>query len=394
MPVNTGKYANNETLLYNCLIEILGFNTAVACGLLANAEYESKFNTGAIGDSGTSVGLFQWHKGRKDNLVNYCRSQGLDYTSVRGQVYFLKHELEDNSKYYKYEELKSLPNTAQGAYDAAYDFCANFERPAAGATAAASRGKTARDSYWPYYSGQSGTTENYTGYGEGGSLSDGPLYEYDGEAIDFDSLTSNDIYQTTVASNLSAVQSAGYDYGYLIDVTHGGVFKFYVPEFTEQAGANWGTIKIPGRSVDIQQYESTTSRSIAINLDLYAGVGLYTSGDVVGKLHSDLNFVKSLEYPDYTTAIAQPPSTVHLILGSSVNLLGVVSSVSVEHLKPLDSQNRSMYVKLSFTVTQIAINPPDYTDIRAGQYAIAGTNDISSLQVGGSVESNALTYTD
>jgi len=206
-----------------------------------------------------------------------------------------------------------------------------------------------------------------------------------GEAIDYISLSAADPHTETIGHNLSRVEAVGYDYGYLIDMTYGEEFKFYIPEFTEQAGANWSPVNIRGRSVAVQSYDSTNSRTITISLDLYAGVGLYAaksgeSGlDTVSRLHSDAYFLKSLEYPDYSNVIARPPATVHLILGSAINIVGVVSNVTVEHLKPLDEFNRAMYLKVSFTVTQVAVNPPDYRDVRDNQYTATSTQDISSL---------------
>lgn len=211
-------------------------------------------------------------------------------------------------------------------------------------------------------------------------------------------LTSTDPYRADMSSNLSRVQAEGYDYGYLIDMTNGGEFKFYIPEFTEQAGAKWTNIEIRGRSVDVLSYDSTSSRNITISLDLYAGAGLYraTSGeeglDIVSRMHKDAYFVKSLEYPDYSNVITRPPAVVQLILGSAINITGVVSNVTVEHLIPLDRYNRAMYLKLSFTVTQIATNPVDYSDVRKGQYSIIDTSNIYSLEVGGTPSTNAPTY--
>lgn len=208
------------------------------------------------------------------------------------------------------------------------------------------------------------------------------------DPMDYISLTSNNPYDSIMDINLSSVAAEGYDYGYLIDMTNGGEFRFYVPEFTEQAGAQWSPIDIRGRSVTVQSYNSTSSRVINISLDLYAGVGLYTalsgeSGpDTVSRLHRDAYFVKSLEYPDYSNVVTRPPATVQLILGSAINIMGVVSNVSVEHLKPVDVENRSMYLKLSFTVTQTAVNPIDYRDVRRGQYSIKSTADIGSIQTG------------
>lgn len=208
------------------------------------------------------------------------------------------------------------------------------------------------------------------------------------EATEYTELTSYDPYASIMESNLSKVEAAGYDYGYLIDMTNGGEFKFYVPEFSEQAGSNWSDVDIRGRSITVKSYNSTNSRKISIALDLYAGVGLYTatsgeSGeDTISRLHRDMYFVKSLEYPDYSNVITRPPSVVHLILGSAINIAGVVSDVLVEHLKPLDEKNRAMYMKLSFTVTQIAVNPIDYRDVRNCQYTLIDTNDIGSMYTG------------
>ena len=209
-----------------------------------------------------------------------------------------------------------------------------------------------------------------------GSISDVSAY-----VEDYDSLSIIGMYEEQIATNLENVQKSGFDYGYLIDLTHGGEFKFYLPDsFTEQAGVNWQDIDIIGRSVSVKAYNSTNSRSITIDLDLYASAGLYEDrSDPVGQLHKDLFFLKSLEYPDYSTAIVRPPATVQLILGSAINLVGVVSSVSIQHMKPLDSQNRSMYVKATFTVIQISNNPPDYSDIRNGQYVITSTSNINSM---------------
>lgn len=196
--------------------------------------------------------------------------------------------------------------------------------------------------------------------------------------IDFTSTNQSvsDPNALIVSRRLSAIESEGYTYGYLLDMVHGGEFKFYVPEFTEAAGANWGDIELKGRSVQVKTYQSTTSRSVTVTLDLYAGAGFYTatSGEdglsTVDRLHQDAYFLKSLEYPDYSNVITRPPTTVLLVLGDAFELTGVVSGVTVEHLKPLDSKNRAMYLKVSFTVTQTAVNPPDYRDIRSGKNTI------------------------
>lgn len=520
-PVTTGTYANNESLVFKYLGE-MGLNLAAACGVLANIERESGFRHNVYGDGGTSYGLCQWHASRFTALKKYVPSS---WNTVAGQMKYLKYELQ-NSYRGVWNTLTSVPNTESGAYDAAYKWCTDFERPADMYNKARERGNIAKSKYWSHYSKYIGVSPGgaptaevlNTGqkivqiakravglkYIEGGEMYDtkmggadapGLVYycyhevgqplkrgtvmkyydlyrssaksvvekdvcaadllfykntkkktktEYDHIAIAngdggrihskegvgiveetdlgnpdyimrilsdaetsqgyvpdmsevfvslnpsaYAYLTSTDPYSSIVEDNLSKLEAEGFDYGYLIDMTNGGDFRFYIPEFSEQAGAKWNPIDIRGRSVDIQSYESTNSRVITISLGLYAGVGLYkarsgeSGEDTVTRLHKDAYFLKSLEYPDYTNVITKPPAVVHLILGSAVNLTGIVSNVIVEHLKPFDDRNRAMYLKVAFTVTQIAVNPIDYRDVRKGQYTISDTSDIESISMSG-----------
>ena len=203
-------------------------------------------------------------------------------------------------------------------------------------------------------------------------------------------------------SNLERVVNEGYDYGYLyaIDHDHGysnHEFKFYIPEFSEQAGADWGSLDIRGRSVDVLYYNSTKSRSISITLDLYAGEGLYKKDTLdasISAMHKDAFFVKSLEYPDYSDVITRPPSRVHLILGPLIDFIGVVSDVSVEHKKPLDSKNRSMYIQLSFKVTQVARDPISWSDMYDGSYTLRSEKDIDTISVDGNEVTNVSNNTN
>ena len=147
-----GWYNPDENAVYILwfLMEKLGMNTAAACGVLGNAVVESEFSPYALGDHGTSYGFLQWHNERFVDLRNWCMNNGLDYTTLTGQLYYLVYEL-----YYYYpgvlNYLLSVENSAQGAYDAASYWCSNYERPANTAVQADYRGRIAREVYWPYY---------------------------------------------------------------------------------------------------------------------------------------------------------------------------------------------------------------------------------------------------
>ena len=153
---------NNEETIFNFCREVLGLNAAGAVGVITNVAQESRFQTGALGDGGTSFGICQWHAGRYANLKNWCASNGKDYEALDGQMWYMKHELE-NSYSAVLSYLRGVPDTAQGAYDAAYSWCFIFEVPADTAAASERRGAIARDTYWPKYSESSaGSTDSAT----------------------------------------------------------------------------------------------------------------------------------------------------------------------------------------------------------------------------------------
>ena len=146
-PTLTGN--SNQDKIYNYL-KSQGFNDAAISGILANIEYESGFKTTLYGDGGTSYGLCQWHNSRFTRLKNYCSSNGLDYKSLDGQLSYLVYELKNNyPSVYNY--IKKVPNTKQGAYDAAYKWTTSFEVPANKEAQGAKRGNAAQSKYWSNY---------------------------------------------------------------------------------------------------------------------------------------------------------------------------------------------------------------------------------------------------
>lgn len=119
--------AEKETFAY--LTEVVGLNNAAASGLLANFYQETMFQYKAVGGNGIAYGLAQWTGGNFTSLANWCGANGRDYTTIDGQMYYLKYDLETNNPTV-YAYLKGLPNTAEGAGAAAAFFCTYYERPA------------------------------------------------------------------------------------------------------------------------------------------------------------------------------------------------------------------------------------------------------------------------
>ena len=145
------KLSGNTTKdqIYNYLSS-QGFSDAAICGIMANIEHESGFRTDALGDNGTSYGICQWHNSRWNNLKNFCNNNGYDWHSLEGQLAYLVHELKTNYQGV-YNTLMNVPNTSQGAYDAAYKWTTDFEIPDNRYERGKQRGNTASSSYWNTY---------------------------------------------------------------------------------------------------------------------------------------------------------------------------------------------------------------------------------------------------
>ena len=150
----TAAYAaseSNKTQVFQYLTQKLGFNSAASCGILANIEHESEFNPKLVirdANGLPSGGLCQWNGGRFTNLRNFCSNRGYDYLSIQGQLEYLKYELQKDSFKHIYDYLKKVPNSKEGAYNAAYYWCYYFEVPRNRAKQADARGNSAAGKYW------------------------------------------------------------------------------------------------------------------------------------------------------------------------------------------------------------------------------------------------------
>jgi len=144
--LHSDEYTNAEKCFLYFTAD-MGLSEAAACGIMANIYKESTFNP----EAGSSYyGLVQWGGGRKTNLHAFCKENGFSSATMEGQLNFLEHEL--NGAYASVlEYLNSVPNTAQGAFDAAYHFCYYFERPSNKVAKSNSRGALAQDTYFPEY---------------------------------------------------------------------------------------------------------------------------------------------------------------------------------------------------------------------------------------------------
>ena len=134
--------ASAEEKVYSFLTNEMGLNPAGACGIMSNMYEESNFVADITGGGG-AYGICQWMGPRRSNLVTFCERKGLNYKNLEGQLKFLESELKSTfPSVYNY--LLKVPNTRQGAYDAGYHWCYDFEIPGDRHNASVSRGQVAR----------------------------------------------------------------------------------------------------------------------------------------------------------------------------------------------------------------------------------------------------------
>lgn len=100
-----------------------GLTPEQSAGIAGNLWAESGFKTKALGDNSTSLGLAQWHKERKDSLIDWCKSQNLDPYSVKGQLEYLWHELNTSEK-----NALSKVKSSNSVEEASFNFAKYFER--------------------------------------------------------------------------------------------------------------------------------------------------------------------------------------------------------------------------------------------------------------------------
>ena len=147
MPRIEAKAATaNEKTAFSFFTDTMGLSPAAACGVMSNIKCESGFSAD-INGLGGAYGICQWTGVRKSRLQSWCSSKGYSASSLNGQLRYLQYELKTYfPKVNNY--LKSVSNTASGAYNAAFYFCYYFEAPANTYSTSVYRGNLAKSTYW------------------------------------------------------------------------------------------------------------------------------------------------------------------------------------------------------------------------------------------------------
>lgn len=142
-------YPSVEFRIYSFLTAEMGFTPAAACGVMANMYKESMFIS-ATGKS--TYGLCQWQGDRLTSFLNWCYSKKYDSSALTSQLLFFRKELTEDNFTELNEYLLSLGNSEEDAFNAAKQFCIQYEKPSNAYALGNDRGDLAKEFYKIYCS--------------------------------------------------------------------------------------------------------------------------------------------------------------------------------------------------------------------------------------------------
>ena len=107
-------------------LKAAGYSDIQVAGIIGNLYQESGLNPARVESNGEGIGLVQWSFGRKQSLINYASSKGVDWSDLETQLEFLVDELDSKQFYQPYKDTFMNPYSVNEATEA---FCFGFERP-------------------------------------------------------------------------------------------------------------------------------------------------------------------------------------------------------------------------------------------------------------------------
>ena len=333
--LDTAAVTNNhyETFIFEYLTDTLGYNTAAACGAMANIYCESSFipinlqntfeKTLGFNDASYTLavdngsyanfvrdsagyGLCQWtFWSRKQALFDYAKTQKKSIGDAGMQLSYLNKELMAGAtgKY-----MKAAPNTEQGCYDVGYYFCQNFERPSQIADEKSiARGNLAKNYYWEEYAGnidysisitdvvRPGTLKSGTDFSVSGKITSGAsirnvtagIYDESGKMVSGKTVTPNEkTYQ--LSSLNSALNIKGLKPGfYYYRVSAGNAVQ------TKQFIDHFFIVLASGKTVEPGSYMLVprSNRSMVVSVEKH-------SNSQSAKMYQESNTNSSYQYFD------------------------------------------------------------------------------------------------
>jgi hypothetical protein len=141
-----------------------------------------------------------------------------------------------------------------------------------------------------------------------------------------------------------------------------------IPSLPEESGLSesksvpWVTNKIIGRS-PIFGFSHSEPSDIGVSFQIHASVEQGDGGSLKD-VQDVCNWLRSLAYPDYDTAVARPPHRCRVQFGNVVRDV-VLTSVRIVYVPPFDPQTGLAHgAKVSLSFKEIEDIPQGYADVR------------------------------
>ncbi len=115
-----------ENIIWDYL-KSAGYTDIQTAAIIGNLYQESGLNPERVEyKTKEGIGLVQWSFGRKQKLIDYASSKGVNWTDLNAQLEFLVKELKSSEFYQPYKGTFNNPYSINEATEA---YCWGFERP-------------------------------------------------------------------------------------------------------------------------------------------------------------------------------------------------------------------------------------------------------------------------
>jgi len=137
----------------------------------------------------------------------------------------------------------------------------------------------------------------------------------------------------------------------------------YIPgEITESIQANWEEVTIIGRSNPILTWGSTGARQVSLQLTFFADGN---DGGVRKEVFQKIRFLQSFQFPEYASNNVFAPHRVHLILGTFINIVGIMEASEVTWKAPYELDTKlPLMAEIPLTIKETDLDPRGFKAFR------------------------------
>jgi len=148
----------------------------------------------------------------------------------------------------------------------------------------------------------------------------------------------------------------------------------YVPdEIEEGVEAEYQEQTIIGRSAPIEGYSATGARTLSFSFTLFPTESGDPESVIKAEVFDMVMWLRSFVYPEYKGNFMFPPHRLQVIMGSFLNVVGIMKSAPVTWMKPFDPSTLFPHqAQLNFELTETVEDPFDRIRVQNYMGGMAG----------------------